>query len=104
MDIEKVLELKSLIQAANQEDNTGYVVRFIAKNADLSNDDFRLKFEQDQADRAEAARVEQHRQEKVLNDLDGIPLDALQAKLVQLLGTSSDISLGTHSTDQNQGE
>ena len=74
------------------EAERAYSMRFLSKNADLSPEDFLAKFTADRADRAEAAAIQAHRDEKVLQDAK---------ELVSRLGT--DVLLAGIASDSDSG-
>lgn len=67
-------DIKELYAAVNSLPEAGrdYALRFVSKNYALPLADFSAKWEQDQADREGAAKLQRHREEKVIGEFQEI--------------------------------
>ena len=67
-------QLKALWDAVNAlpVEERDYAVRYVTRNAHLSFEDMLAKWRKDRTDREEAAKIQKHRDEKVLGEAEAI--------------------------------
>jgi sugar phosphate isomerase/epimerase len=89
--LEQALDLKKAVAAAKEADPTGYLVVFVRDHQDLTDEEFTVQFEKDQADRIQGEALEKARKDTALkvivDNMDNlVDLDeATRAKMIERL-------------------
>lgn len=89
-----VVELRQAAQAITDEGERTYALRFVNANRDLDDDAFIAKWEQDQADRLEAAAKNAHREEVVANDFLQLSPEKQREVIAMVTGVQATGSAG----------